>query len=226
MKSWTGEDRRIAPARLALTDRAGRWVTVQVGKHGRTVNEVADKLGCDWHTVNDAVIAYGTALVDDKDRIGDVTALGLDETLFCRQGRWRRQAWSTRIVDVGAGRLLDVVEGRDTTGPSGWLTARGEERCQRIEWATLDLSGPYRRMFDTMLPDATQVADPFHVVRAPKWGARSVPPSGPERNDGTSGPQRRPAVSDPASPHQGRRSSHRTRPHQADGTPRRRRSEG
>ena len=34
-----------------------------------------------------------------------------------------------------------------------------------IKWATLDLSGPYRVVFDTMLPDAVQVADPFHVVK-------------------------------------------------------------
>jgi len=163
--SWTEQELRIAPPRLALTDRAGRWVTEQVGRHGRTVNEVSGELGCDWHTVNDAVIAYGTVLVDNEDRIGDVSALGLDETLFCREGPWRRQAWSTSIVDVRAGRLLDVVEGRDSTGPSAWLTARGERWCQRIEWATLDLSGPYRKVFDTMLPDAVQVADPFHLIR-------------------------------------------------------------
>ena len=84
--SWTVEDATIAPPRLALTDRAGRWVTEQVGRWGRTVNEVAVELGCDWHTVNDAVVAYGTVLVDDPDRIGQPTALGLDETLFCRQG--------------------------------------------------------------------------------------------------------------------------------------------
>ena len=35
----------------------------------------------------------------------------------------------------------------------------------RIRWATLDLSGPYRNVFDTMLPDAVQVADPFNVVK-------------------------------------------------------------
>jgi len=164
--SWTGEDLRIAAPRLGLTDRAGRWATRQVGMHGRTVNEVATDLGCDWHTVNDTVIAYGTALVDDDpDRIGEVTALGLDETLFSRQGRWRRQYWSTSIVDVEAGRLLDVVPGRDSTGASVWLAARGETWRERIAWATLDLSGPYRAVFDTMLPDATQVADPFHVVR-------------------------------------------------------------
>jgi transposase len=164
--SWTGEEPRIAARRLGLTDRAGRWATLQVGKWGRTVNEVAGDLGCDWHTVNDTVVAYGAALVDDDlDRIGEVTALGLDETLFSRQGRWRRQHWSTSIVDVAAGRLLDVVEGRDSTGPSAWLAARGDQWCRRIEWATLDLSGPYRAVFDTMLPDATQIADPFHLIR-------------------------------------------------------------
>jgi len=132
--SWTGEDARIGYARLALTDRAGRWVTQQVGRHGRTVNEVASELDCDWHTVNDAVIAYGTVLVDDPDRIGEVTALGLDETLFSREGPWNRQSWSTSIVDVTAGRLLDVVPGRTAVESSKWLEARGPEWRSNIVW--------------------------------------------------------------------------------------------
>ena len=140
-------------------------MTEQVGRWGRTVNEVAVELGCDWHTVNDAVIAYGTVLVDDPDRIGQPTALGLDETLFCRQGPWRSQCWSTSIVDVGTGRLLDVVAGRSAAEPCRWLAARGEEWLKGIAWATLDLSGPYRSVFDTMLPDAVQIADPFHLVK-------------------------------------------------------------
>ena len=164
--SWTEVVAAIAAPRLALTDRAGRWVTEQVGRHGRTVNELSVELGCDWHTVNDTVIAYGTALVDDDpDRIGQPIALGLDETLFCRVGPRRRQAWSTSIVDVGGGRLLDVVPGRTTVEPCRWLAQRTEAWRANIAWATLDLSGPYRSVFDTMLPDAVQVADPFHVVK-------------------------------------------------------------
>ena len=69
--SWTEEALGIAAARLVMTDRAGRWVTEQVGRWGRTVNEVAVELGCDWHTINDTVLAFGTALVDD-----DPTASG------------------------------------------------------------------------------------------------------------------------------------------------------
>jgi hypothetical protein len=55
--SWTEDVPAIAASRLAMTDRAGRWVTEQVGRHGRTVNEVAGELGCDWHTINDTVVA-------------------------------------------------------------------------------------------------------------------------------------------------------------------------
>ena len=49
-----------------------------MGQSASSVNKVAGELGCDWHTVNDAVIAYGTALVDDDpERYGLVRALGL-----------------------------------------------------------------------------------------------------------------------------------------------------
>ncbi len=163
--SFTETAPTVAAPRVAMTDRAGRWVTEQVGRNGRTVNEVAVELGCDWHTINDSVIAYGAALVDDEERIGEVTALGLDETLFARVGKWRTQSWSTSIVDVGAGRLLDVVPGRSSVEPCAWLAGRGDAWLRNIRWATLDLSGPYRTVFDTMLPDAVQVADPFHVVK-------------------------------------------------------------
>jgi transposase len=165
--SWPGEDARIAPARAAMTDRAGRGSCVQVGRLGRTVAEVARELGCDWHTVNDAVIAYGTPLVEDSARIGAVDALGLDETLFCRQGRWRTQQWCTSIVDVTPGhtQLLDVVAGRSATGPSRWLEARPDAWREAIRFGVSDLSGPYRKTFDDTLPDVTQVADPFHLIR-------------------------------------------------------------
>jgi transposase len=151
---------------MTMTDRAGRWVTEQVGRSARSVNEVARELGCDWHTVNDTVVSYGTALVDDDpSRYGTVTALGLDEVLFVRIGPWHRQEFSTQFVDVKVGQLLDVVPGRSGKEPIAWLEAKPKEWRDQVRWATLDLSGPYRAVFDKMLPDAVQVADPFHVVK-------------------------------------------------------------
>lgn len=164
-RSWTQQDPRIASTRCQLTTRAARWATVQVGRHGRSVAEVADDLSSDWHTVMDAVTVFGRLLIDDPDRFGTVDALGLDETLFARDGPFRRQRWSTQIVDVRRGQLLDVVTGRDAAGPCAWLAARSDTWRAGIGWATLDLSASYKSVFDTMLPDAVQVADPFHVVR-------------------------------------------------------------
>lgn len=44
--------------------------------------------GAGWHAINDAVIAYATALLDaDTARFGTVTALGVDEVLFARVDR-------------------------------------------------------------------------------------------------------------------------------------------
>lgn len=164
--SWTETAPAIAAPRQVMTTRAGRWATIQVGRWGRTVNEVAVELGCDWHTINDTVTAWGAALLEaDVDRIGTVTAVGLDETLFARRGRFRTQQWCTTIVDVCSARLLDVVAGRDSAAPTAWLTAQGDEWLAQVKWAALDLSGAYRATFDTVLPDATQIADPFHVVK-------------------------------------------------------------
>jgi hypothetical protein len=94
-----------------------------------------------------------------------VTPVGLDEVLFSRQGRWRTHAWSTTIADVTTGRLLDIIEGRSATGACRWFDARPPGWCEQIDWAVLDLSGPWRLTFDTVVPWATQIADPFHVTK-------------------------------------------------------------
>ncbi len=164
--SWTESDTRIAYPRLVMTDRAGRWATEQVGRYARSVNEVALELGCDWHTVNEVVIAYGTALVDDDpDRYGTVNALGLDETLFAKLGPRHRQHFSTSIVDVQRGQLLDIVAGRKAAPSCQWLQAKGKAWRDHVKWATFDMSGSYRAVFNTMLPDAIQIASPFHVQK-------------------------------------------------------------
>lgn len=50
-------------------------------------------------------------------------------------------------------------------GVCAWLAERNQAWLDAIRWATLDLSGSWRLPLTTMLPDAVQVADPFHVVK-------------------------------------------------------------
>ena len=162
-----GPRRTIASPHPARCSPHGRPVaTTQVGRHARSVNEVAGELGCDWHTVNDTVVTYGEALLDaDDERIGQVSALGLDEVLMVRIGPYHRQHFSTQIVDVRAGQLLDVVPGRGSAEPMAWLAEQTSDFRECIEFGTLDLAGPYRRVFEIMVPGATLVADPFHVTK-------------------------------------------------------------
>lgn len=164
-RTATGQDSTIGSPRCAMTTRAAKHATIQVGKHGRSVSEVAADLDCDWHTIMNAVVLFGTPLIDDPNRIKAVTAVGLDETLFARTGMFRERLWSTQIVDVRCGQLLDVVEGRDGHAAARWFHDRPDHWRSGIVWATLDLAASYRKVYDTMLPDAVQVADPFHVVR-------------------------------------------------------------
>ena len=112
------------------------------------------------------MVAWGQALlVADAERVGAVEALGLDETLFARQGRWRTRRWCTSIVDVQRGQLLDIVPGRDAEAPTAWLLNQPAAWRDSIDWGVLDLSGAYRRTFEVALPQAHQVADPFHLIR-------------------------------------------------------------
>ena len=163
--SWTQQDDRIAHPRMRLTRRAALRATEDVGRRGRTVNEVAAELGCDWHTVNDVVVVYGGALIEQPGRFGDVNAVGLDETAFLRCAPYYRTEFVTSIVDVERGQLLDLVPGRGGEAPRQWLMGQGSASRDAIQFATLDLSGAYKAVLDACLPRATQVADPFHVVK-------------------------------------------------------------
>lgn len=168
-RSWTVIDERIAAPRARLSDRAARWATRQNGA-GRSITDIAGELGCDWHTVMDAVRRYGQALLAaDTDRCQGVTALGLDETLFVRRGDKHLKTWATSVVDVGGhdrdARLVEVIEGRTAKKVSAWLDSQSQTWRHGIRWGTLDMSGPYRKAFGDSLGHVTQVADPFHVIR-------------------------------------------------------------
>lgn len=59
-------------------------MTEAVGRQGRTVNEVVTTFGRDWHTVNEAVLAYSGALVEHPGRFGAVEALGAQQATDAR----------------------------------------------------------------------------------------------------------------------------------------------
>jgi transposase len=163
-KSWVLEDHRIAAKNCLLTTRAAKWATVQVGG-GRTVSEVAAELVCDWHTVNDAVTTYGTALLKaDRKRLNRTTAIGLDETSFLKAGRYSHTSFVTTVADVENHQIIDILPTREYVDVAGWIDSQPTAWKERIRFGALDMSATYAAVYSIMLPKANQVVDPFHLI--------------------------------------------------------------
>lgn len=117
MGSWSEVDTRIAFPRHLVTDRAGRWLTIQIGKNGRSVAEVAEELGCDWHTINDTLLRYGEALVDDdKHRFGLMEALGSTRRSSCARAPPTARtspprSWTWAVANYSTSFLVEMVKG-------------------------------------------------------------------------------------------------------------------
>jgi transposase len=163
--SFTLSDHRIAALGCMLTTRAAKWVVKQIGA-GQTVSHLAGELGCSWDVVNGAMRIYGEALLEaDTKRLRETTAIGLDEALFVRHGRYKHKTWSTTVCDVANHQLIDVIPTRDFVQVAGWLRSQPHHVKERLEYGCLDMSRTYSAVFRVVTPKATRVIDRFHVMR-------------------------------------------------------------
>ncbi len=163
--SWVLGDHRIAAKNCLLTTRAAKWATVQVGG-GRTVSEVAAELDCDWHTVNDAVVTYGEALLAaDRKRLNQTSAIGLDETSFVRLGPKKQTSYATTVADVANHQIIDILPTRKYVDVAAWIDSQPASWKERIRFGALDMSNVYAAVYTVTLPKACQVVDPFHLTQ-------------------------------------------------------------
>lgn len=173
-KTWTLTDHRISALGCFLTTRAAKWVTKQVGT-GRSVLEVAEELGCDWGVVNKAVITYGEALLDaDRKRLKTTIAMGLDETLFLREGRYKIKSWCTTVSDVGNHQLIDILPTRNYIDVAHWIGDQPHHFRENLVYGALDLSPTYAAVYSVVLPRVIQVVDRFHLLRLANQALDSI----------------------------------------------------
>ena len=162
--TWSETTDEVAP-RAVLTERARRRLAEMVNIDGDSIAAAAAEFGVGWHTANQAVADHTDPDIDDESRLDGVSAIGVDEKRFLNATPTRRTVFTTQIVDLDRGRLLDVIEGRTRHVLSRWLTDRGDDWCTQIRLATLDPSAGYRAALDQHLPQATLVVDHFHTIR-------------------------------------------------------------
>lgn len=163
--TWSETSEHIA-ARSSLSERARREACRRVGEEGHDVASVAAELGVGWHTIMRAVRDVGRPLVEQPSRLQGVGALGVDETAFLASNARQHTQYVTGIVDLtGRPRLLDVLAGRSGTVLSTWVAARPADWRAQIKVAALDPFRGYATALSTCLPQATRVADAFHITR-------------------------------------------------------------
>jgi len=167
---WRQDTTTAAAPRSKLTRAAVLWALKSVVVDRLSISRVAEGLGASWHTVNDAVLDAGRALlIDDPTRLEGVRALGVDE--HC----WRHTRHGGRFVTViidltpvrdgtGPARLLDMVSGRSKAVFTTWLQAQTPAFRAGVETVAMDGFTGYTSAAAEALPDAVTVMDPFHVV--------------------------------------------------------------
>jgi transposase len=163
-KTWTEKVPGLAP-RQVLTQRAGAEVTRQVGQLCRPVASVASEYGVAWDTVWSAIELHGLPLVRDRNRVGHVRALGVDEHSYLAATRTHSTIYATSLVDLDRRIVIDLFEGKSAAKLRRWCVKRPKTWLRAIDVVALDLTETYRSGLRPHLSHATRVADPFHVIR-------------------------------------------------------------
>jgi len=158
------------PAFARSTARLCQALVAAVVVSGRAASEVARAHQVSWWLVQ-SMLSAAADLMGDPDDV-PVPRLGIDEHRYRqvrffrdRDGGWRRyEPWMTTLVDTDTGRVLGVVDGRDSAGVGEWLAARSQAWRDGVEVVAIDPSAAFRKALREHLPAAAVSVDAFHLV--------------------------------------------------------------
>ncbi|GJF14858.1 ISL3 family transposase [Mycolicibacterium cyprinidarum] len=162
------------PTRARTTGRLRTQIGAAIGEAARSVAEVAASHLVSWPTAHRAFVDHAQELLAEP---APTTVLGIDETRRGRPrwerctatGRWVRvDPWDTGFVDLAGDQgLLGQREGRTSATVIDWLSERGTEFRDAVEFVAIDPAAVYASAVRTpgLLPNATLVVDHFHLVK-------------------------------------------------------------
>jgi transposase len=162
--TWSEESEEIG-SRAALTERARAEIARRVGPGEQSVARAARSFGVGWHAAMAAVWDHGQPRVDHLARLGAPAAIGLDETSFLAATPQHPTLLVTGIVDLDAGRLVDVLPARSARAVIDWLGSKPAPWRAGIRHVVIDPYQPYATAVARALPDARLVVDHFHTIR-------------------------------------------------------------
>lgn len=168
---WRQDTTAAAEPRARLSRGGMRWALVGIVCEHLTVARVAEGLAVSWNTANDAVLAEGKrVLFDDPHRFDGVKVVGVDE--HCWRHTRKGDKFVTVVIDLtpvrdrtGPSRLLDMVSGRSKDVFKTWLENQPRAWRDGVEVIAMDGFTGFKTAAAEVIPEATAVMDPFHVVQ-------------------------------------------------------------
>ena len=137
---------------MRMTERCYEYIKRQSLKD--TFTNIANNIGCDDKTVRSIAQAYASHLNSFYEP--NVSGwIGLDETTL--DGKLRFV-----ITDIVNRRPIDMLPDREQKTVSNWLW---NHRHDDIQGFSMDMWRPYKKVVNTIFPNALIVVDKFHVVR-------------------------------------------------------------
>lgn len=163
---------KLAEPRSSTTRRCARYVLRRLMIDRTTIAAIAAELGLSWHTVSSIAMRAVASLIAAAglNRLDGVRIIGVDEHRWAPRRRGT-EGFVTLIIDLtpvhdgtGPARLLDLVKGRSAAALTSWLDEQPPAFRAQVEVIAMDGFGGYKTAATEVLPDATAVMDPFHVV--------------------------------------------------------------
>lgn len=124
-----------------------------------TVADVARLFDLDYSTVYKIDHEVLRRLVQNSE-IPDPVNIAVDEKSFLKG-----HSYVTVITDTDLGKVIWVSEGNKKESLDQFFMVLGAERCAKIKTVAKDLHMPYALSCQEHIPQAIEVADPFHVVK-------------------------------------------------------------
>jgi transposase len=121
--------------------------------------------GVGWATVMAAVREDGARLLRRARPGAQASAIGVDETAFSRATALTATVFTPDVVDLHAGKLIDVLEVETRKVLADWLSINQHSGPSGPKWQRWIPSAATAR---PCRPGwrAVRMLDPFHVVRA------------------------------------------------------------
>ena len=154
VRSFTESTRQVAPRRRVTARLCAAIARAAVD---RSTAAVARSFRVGWATAWRAIAAAARDKLARRP-VGPPRLLGVDETTFRRY-----RSYMTGLVDLESSRLWDFIEGRSKKVLVDRLEALGEG-VRSIEAVVIDPYAGYKAAVRDAAPQATRVADHFHIV--------------------------------------------------------------